>query len=77
MFLTGIFCILWGLAWIAIGVIAGASWIAFCFGSVLGVILILLFAPPLLFLPFGLCVYGLAILSKGLEMLSKPEKYQA
>ena len=61
-----IFQVLWGVAWIIIGVIAGVSWIAFCFGSVLGVILILIFAPPLLFMPFGLSVYGLAILSQGL-----------
>ena len=60
-----IFQVLWGIAWIVIGVIVGVSWIAFCFGSVIGVILILVFAPPLLFMPFGLSVYGLAILSQG------------
>ena len=62
-----LFQILWGLAWIAIGLIAGTSWIVFCFGSVIGVILILLFAPALLFLPFGLSAYGLAILNQGLS----------
>ena len=62
-----IFQVLWGVAWIIIGVIAGVSWIVFCFGSVLGVILILIFAPPLLFMPFGLSVYGLAILGQGLS----------
>ena len=62
-----IFQCLWGIAWMIIGVIAGVSWIVFCFGSVLGVILILIFAPPLLFMPFGLSVYGLAIFSQGLS----------
>lgn len=62
-----LFQVLWGLTWIIIGVVAGVSWIAFCFGSVLGVILILIFAPPLLFMPFGLSIYGLAILTQGLS----------
>lgn len=61
-----LFQVLWGIAWIVIGAVAGVSWLIFCFGSVLGVILILIFAPPLLFLPFGLSAYGLAILAQGI-----------
>jgi hypothetical protein len=72
-----IFQVLWGVAWIVIGGIAGVSWIAFCFGSVLGVILILLINPSLLFLPFGLCVYGLAILSQGLGATSGSQKIKS
>ena len=60
------FKIILGLTWVVIGGIAGVSWILFCFSSVLGVILILIFAPPLLFLPFGLSIYGFAVISQGL-----------
>ncbi|MCC3244243.1 hypothetical protein LG047_02710 [Methylocystis sp. WRRC1] len=62
-----LFQVLWGIAWIAIGAVAGVSWLIFCFGSVLGVILILIFAPPLLFLPFGLSAYGFAMLAQGIS----------
>lgn len=75
MFFTAILCIIWGVTWMIIGVMAGVSWLAFCFGSLIAVVLILLFAPPLLFLPFGLSVYGLAIFSKGIDMLRNSEKY--
>lgn len=75
MVFTAILCIIWGATWMIIGALAGVSWIAFCFGSVIAVVLILLFAPPLLFLPFGLSVYGAAIFSKGIDMIRNPEKY--
>jgi hypothetical protein len=69
MLLQGIFSIIWGIAWMVIGVIAGISWVTFCFGSVIGVILILIFAPPLLTWPFGLCVYGFVIFMQGIELI--------
>lgn len=64
--LIRLFQIVWGLAWIVIGIVAGVAWIVFCAGSVLGIILILIFAPPLLFMPFGLSFYGLAVLMRGI-----------
>ncbi|RNL63446.1 hypothetical protein D0911_10050 [Zhongshania marina] len=75
MIINAILNLIWGTTCTVLGIIAGVSWIAFCFGSVLGVILILLFAPPLLFLPFGLSIYGIAICSRGIDMLKKPDKY--
>lgn len=65
-----VFKILWGLLWMVLGVMAGVSWLAFCFGSVIAVVLILIFAPPLLFAPFGLSIYGLAILMDGFAGLT-------
>ena len=76
MLFTAILCIVWGASCVVIGGVAGVAWVTFCFGSVIGAILIVLFAPPLLFLPFGLSVYGLAIFSKGVSMLANPDKYK-
>ncbi|WLI89242.1 hypothetical protein Q4S45_21510 [Massilia sp. R2A-15] len=56
-----------GIALMIAGVVAGVAWIGFCFGSVIGVILILIFAPPLLFAPFGLSIMGLAMCTTALS----------
>jgi len=64
-----LFKIIYSLAVMIIGIVAGVSWLIFCFGSVLGVILLLIFAPPLLFAPFGITIYGYALLINALSDL--------
>jgi len=55
-----------GIALIIAAVAVEISWLAFCFGSVLIGILLLLFAPGILLAPFNiLLTLGLAFLAKG------------
>jgi hypothetical protein len=53
-----------GLALIVAGVVLEVIWVGFLFGSVLGIVLLLIFAPAWFFAPLTLSVMGVAILSK-------------
>lgn len=53
-----------GLALIVAGVALEVIWVGFLFGSVLGIVLLLIFAPVWFFAPLTLSVMGIAILSK-------------
>ena len=64
-----------GLAIIALGVFLEILWLGFCFGSILIGILLLIFAPAILFFPFNFfLILGLSII-KGQNY--KSFKYQA
>ncbi len=53
-----------GITMIVGGILLEISWLALCFGSVIVGIVLLLFAPYILFLPFTVGVYGgLAIIA--------------
>lgn len=73
--LTGLGLILWGVALMVGGIVAGVSWVAFCFGSIVIGVLLLLFAPHLLLLPFVLSKLGLRHFSLGVDLLTRPERY--
>ncbi|MCD6259573.1 MAG: molecular chaperone DnaJ [Helicobacteraceae bacterium] len=57
-----------GLAFIALGIFLEVLWLGFCFGSIIIGILLLIFAPAILFFPFNFfLVIGLSIIN--------PQKY--
>ena len=60
-----------GLVLVVVGLVAGVSWLIFCFGSVIAVVLILIFNPALLFLPFLISGIGLAQIKSGWMRLSR------
>ena len=49
--------------------LAFVAWWGLCFGSIVLSIILLLFAPHILFLPLPLGIFGLAIFSAGLEAI--------
>ncbi|MDQ1340780.1 MAG: hypothetical protein QG567_1938 [Campylobacterota bacterium] len=58
-----IICFILGLMLIALGVVAEIAWLGFLFGSVVGVVLVLIFAPVLFLAPFlFLATPGIAML---------------
>jgi hypothetical protein len=59
-----LFTKLFGLGLIVAGVVLEVLWIGFLFGSVLGIVLLLIFAPAWFFAPLTLSVMGIALLSK-------------
>ena len=63
--LFGIMQLFFGLALLIGGGMAGVSWLAFCFGSIIIGVILLFVAPNILFLPFGLSVYGLMHIEAG------------
>ncbi len=52
------------LALIAAGIALEIIWVTFLFGSVLGIVLLLIFAPTLFFAPLMLSVLGINMLIK-------------
>lgn len=68
--MSGILKIILGLVLVIVGLVAGVSWLIFCFGSVIAVVLILIFNPALLFLPFLISGIGLAKIKSGWTLLS-------
>jgi len=68
--MSGILRIILGLVLVIVGLVAGVSWLIFCFGSVIAVVLILIFNPALLFLPFLISGIGLAQMKSGWTRLS-------
>ena len=67
-----VFKIIWGLALMVVGGVGGILWIGFCLGSVVGFILLAIFAPTILVLPFGVFIYGKEVLKEGFY---SPEDY--
>lgn len=53
-----------GLALIAAGVALEIVWVTFLFGSVLGIVLLLIFAPAWFFAPLSISVMGIVLLTK-------------
>lgn len=61
-----LFCLLVGSSVIVTGVMLQLTWFAFCFGSVIIGILLLLFAPGILLFPFTAgMMWGLTIIEAG------------
>ena len=58
-----------GLAMLFLCGLAFVAWWGLCFGSIVLGIILLLFAPHILFLPLPLGIFGLAIFSAGLEAI--------
>lgn len=66
-FLKGLVVFSMGVGLIVAGVAAQIAWLAFCFGTIVIGILLLIFARHILLLPFlFLCVPGLRVLNNGL-----------
>jgi len=66
-----------GLAVIALGIVLEFMWFGFCFGSVIIGILLLIFAPSILFFPFNFfLVIGLSIINPAKYSRSSGFKYQ-
>lgn len=63
---TGIFQIFLGVIIAIAGVSLGISWLGICFGTVIIGIALLIFAPHILFLPFGIAGLGLGYIASGL-----------
>ena len=55
---------IFGLALIVAGIVLEVIWVTFLFGSVLGIVLLLIFTPAWFFAPLTLSVMGIAILSQ-------------
>lgn len=67
----GLLFIVGGVLMMVGGLVAQVAWLGFCFGTVIIGILMLFFAPALLFLPFTiLMLMGTSLWGSGLAMLS-------
>lgn len=67
-----------GLAIIAFGIFLEVMWLGVCFGTIIIGILLLIFAPAILFLPFNFfLVIGLAIMSGKPYVQSNQFRYRA
>ena len=65
--LKGILVLLVGLAMVISGVVLTGLWIGFCFGTVIVGILLLLFAPPILLLPYAfISMAGWRVMDRGM-----------
>ncbi|GHV06621.1 hypothetical protein AGMMS50229_11740 [Campylobacterota bacterium] len=51
-----------GIGLIVLGIVLEIAWLGFCFGSVIAVVLMLIFAPKLLLLPMPITFAGLELL---------------
>lgn len=68
-FLSGLALIAVGIAiWVA-AISALIAWLAFCFGTVIIGILMLIFVPQLLLMPLAIGVPGTGMLALGIEKL--------
>ncbi|WP_455756711.1 J domain-containing protein [Sulfurimonas sp.] len=66
-----------GLLLIALGIFLEVMWLGFCFGSIIIGILLLIFAPSILFFPFNFfLVLGLSIMSGKPYVRSSGFRYQ-
>mgnify|MGYP002628941741 CR=1 FL=1 len=67
-----------GLTIIAFGIFLEVMWLGFCFGSIIIGILLLIFAPSVLFFPFSFfLVIGLNVMSGAPNSRSSQFKYQS
>ncbi len=68
---------IFGFAIIALGVFLEVMWLGFCFGSIIIGILLLIFAPSILFFPFNFfLVIGLSLISGKPYVRSSSFRYQ-
>ncbi len=65
-FFIGLFQVILGVLLVVGGVLLGVAWLAFCFGSIIVGILLLLFAPGILVAPFGVAYLGMGYIASGL-----------
>jgi hypothetical protein len=65
----GICALIAGLALWILAFIATASWLAFCFGTVIVGLLLLIFAPTILFAPMILTRPGTGFLVIGMDLI--------
>jgi|GEM_PF-2044454 len=72
--LIGFLQLSFGVALMIGGVSATIAWFAFCFGTVIIGILLLIFFPPVLFFPTGLIFWGIAQSSAGLKNIFSPKQ---
>ena len=68
-FISGIACFLAGLAIWGFSIAALVSWLAFCFGSVIIGVLLLIFAPYILLAPLAIATPGTALIGCGIEKI--------
>lgn len=67
----GLVFILVGVLMIGGGVVAQIAWLGFCFGTVIIGLLMMFFAPSLLFLPFTILILsGMALWGRGFLIIS-------
>ena len=69
-FLSGIACIAVGLGIWAISITVLIAWLAFCFGTVIIGILLLIFMPYVLLAPLAIGVPGTALLFLGMDKIA-------
>jgi hypothetical protein len=67
--IVGIFSFIAGFAIWAVAITALISWLAFCFGSVIIGILLLIFAPYVLLAPLAIGTPGTALFVYGMDKL--------
>ena len=68
-FLYGVVYWIIGLGVIVASVVAGVSWLAFCFGSIIIGILLIIFAPNLIFFPFLFIAVGVEIMKNSKKLI--------
>jgi len=73
-FIKGIACIIAGFFIWCVSVVALISWLAFCFGSVIVGILLLIFAPYILLAPLAIGTPGTALFVVGMGKLANVEE---
>ncbi len=66
-----------GLALIIGGIVLEVAWISFLFGSVLGIVLLLIFAPSWFFAPLTITMIGVAVFISGEMPKSKSDYIDA
>jgi hypothetical protein len=65
MLFENILRIIIGFGLMICGGMAGIAWLGFCFGSVIIGILLLIFAPQILLLPFLVAGHGISLIQNG------------
>lgn len=66
-----------GIALIIGGIALEITWVGFLFGSVFGIVLLLIFAPSLFFAPLTITMVGVAVLMSGEMPKSKSDYIDA
>ena len=74
MELKGVAYIIGGASIWVLGIIVWISWLAFCFGTVVVGVVLMIVAPPVLFLPSLIFPPGTALFIKGMDIM-KGEQY--
>jgi len=72
--ISGIFSCIVGLIIWGVAIAALISWVAFCFGSVIIGVLLLIFAPYLLLAPLAIGKFGTVFLLRGIDKIVNTEE---